>query len=232
MEKEEIRSMKMFIISFIVFVWICASIILMVVSGKQKNYSLMLIVMGQFFLLIGTAALIAMSGNKSSAWLIDLIPIAAGIGCLSCGIIMGFGPSGLSSGLLSAMPVIVGAFAAVSAGSFLLGEIISYRALKRKCTTEIHGECIRLDLRERKASPVYGIYTEGNRSELSKPVYSRFSVPSVGERRTLFIDPGDLSTYYEPVTDDRVHLFTALLLSLFILAGIVLVILGVYSSLP
>lgn len=186
----------MALVSILTLVWIIGSIVLMVYSGKTGKIWLLLICLGQFFLIMGIVAMFAVLRSTQKDLWIDLIFIAAGIGCLYYGFMAKFADDFKYSKMVDFVPTLMGIVFLCVGCLILMVEATNRNDLRKSCTYEVIGRCVGRDLRgggRRLAySPVYEVEYDGVYYTLNKNVFSRIDIPNENEERKLFVDRADL----------------------------------------
>ena len=186
----------MTIVSILALVWIVGSIVMMVYIGKTGKIWLMLICLGQFFLIMGIVAMFAVLRSTQKDLWIDLVFIVAGIGCLYYGFMAKFSSGFKYSKMVDFVPTLMG-IVFVSLGCLILMMEASERSsLRKKCTFEVTGKCVGRDPRgggrRLVYNPVYEVEVDGVYYTLNKNVFSRVDVPSENEERKLLVDKNDI----------------------------------------
>ncbi|MCR4608448.1 MAG: hypothetical protein K5750_01980 [Eubacterium sp.] len=184
------------LLSILALVWIVGSIVFMVYSGKTGKIWLLLIVLGQFFLVMGLIAMFAVLRSTQKDLWIDLIFIVAGLGCLYYGFMAKFADDFKYSKMVDFVPTLMGIVFLCVGCLILMVEATNRNDLKKNCTYEVIGKCVGRDLRgggRRLAySPVYEVEYDGVYYTLNKNVFSRVDIPQENEERKLFVDRADL----------------------------------------
>ena len=186
----------MALVSILALVWIIGSIVLMVYGGKTGKIWLLLISLGQFFLIMGLIAMFAVLRQTQKDLWIDLIFIAAGIGCLYYGFMAKFADDFKYSKMVEFVPMLMGIVIFAVGCLILMVETTNRQSLKKNCTYQVTGRCVGRDPRgggrRLVYNPVYEVEYEGVYYTLNKNVFSRVDIPVENEERKLFVDKNDL----------------------------------------
>ena len=222
------RSAISHIISFVFLIWFIASVGCMIIFAKQPEKAwLVPMIFGQFFVVIGIAGVIAAVASKSAVWQLPALALIVGAAVMVIEGLYHYGDDAVKEKIVSLIPTLAGA-------GFIIFGIIEIAAAasggyfaKLKYTTPIEGRCVGFKARGGKGGhiskcPVYEITLDGEVKKLENNVYSNIALPAVGEVRTLYINEQDLSSYSEPVADSKQRLFSYILFSLFVIAGIII----------
>ncbi len=218
------------ILSFLFLLWFIVSLAGMVyVSRSRELYWLIPVILGQFFLVFGTAGFIVMrSAGKKGLW-IDVVVIIAGAVLVILPLIFHYGSEETRAFITGHIPELSGA-GLLTAG--LLSTLASYIGQKRdvrKYTRPVEGVCIERKTRIGSGGsllycPVYEISLKGQVHRMEKEVYFRTGLPKIGETRTLYIDDNDLESYREPVAQRRAGVITYGISLSFMAAGIIILV--------
>ena len=214
------------LLSFFVVVWFTGSVIAMITFSHREGSSwLVPVLLGQFFAMFGIIGTAASAASKKikGIWL-PLLFTAVGASLVTLSLIYHFGSKKTQKEVIRLIPVLAGICLFLGGTCSAAASYISGKRTKEKYTTPVEGTCTDLLSKTGSngstiSSPVYEIFINGETVTLEKGVYSNMGVPTVGEIRTLYIDPGDLESYFEPIADKRSAVFVYTLSAFFIIGG-------------
>lgn len=234
----------MTLVSILALVWIVGSIVLMVYSGKTGKIWLLLICLGQFFLIMGLVAMFAVLRSTQKDLWIDLIFLAAGIGCLYYGFMARFADGFKYSKMVEFVPMLMGIVMFCVGCLILMVEATNRQSLRKNCTYEVVGKCVGRDIRgggrRLVYNPVYEAEVDGVYYTLNKNIFSRVDVPAENEERKLLVDKNDLdrlrneegerliNRYIDQGPDDANFKLTLTVWGLIALAGVGIVIVKIF----
>ncbi len=236
------RTAKLLIISFIFLIWFFSSIGLSIYNVKAGNTWIFLITLGQFFIVMGSFAIIAMVSEKQNGWWLGALFVFVGSGCVTFGLMNRFGSDDIYSKMVNVIPLVLGVTMTIVSLVMLIHDATSRKKLRDICTYEITAKCIGHRVRgagHRVAiCPIYEAVFNGDRLILNKNIYAKgLGNPEKEETRQLRIclddikknDPNSsttediqISRYIDEKTDKAVAAFTNIMLSSFFAAGIIL----------
>ena len=218
------------LVSLIFIIWFIASIIFLVISGKNAEYQWLLpIIFGQYFLVFGAIAIISTRGSKKkTAAAIGILFVLIGGGVLTLGLMHHFGDEDMKKKIVDSIPFIASLGFSVGGICGIVGSIVSRNSMVARCTYETQAQVI--DIKSRVGSrknhttvycPVYQAYVNGETVQLCDNVYSNVKVPNIGDIRPIFIDPDDPESYYEPKMYRMGFLIKMFVFSMFTVIGAV-----------
>ena len=220
------------ILSFIFLLWFVASVVGMVYVSRSAELSwLSPVILGQVFLVIGTAGLIVMLRAKKKDLWIDIAAIVVGAIIVVLPLIYHYGSEQTKAAITAHIHTLAGAGLLIAG---LCGTLAAFTGQKRaaeKYSTTVEGICIERKTRLGSGGtvlhcPVYEITLNGETLRMEKEVYSNVGVPQIGESRTLYISENDLDSYVEPIADKRVRMIGYFISVLFMIAGIITLVLS------
>ncbi len=193
------------IISMIFLIWFVGSIIGLVVAGKTGKNSLVIALMGQYFLVFGIisiASTISNGGFKLKHTPTLIFPII-GLGAISYGLINQFGSEDLKSKSYSVLPYIFIILFVVIGVGLIIGGLYNSFYLKLVCREYVSAECV--DVLKTTNSdggevwcPVYSYYYNGQYYKSSNDIYTNGTYPSLGQNYELYINSKNPMQFYEP----------------------------------
>ena len=241
--KENKRNASLLIISLLFLIWLIGSICLSVYEAKSGKTWLFLIILGQFFTIMGMIAIMAIVAEKQNGWWLGSIFVLAGTSCIIYGLMSKLGPKDVFDKMVNAIPLIAGITFTIVGGFVLIYCHISAKKLRKICTYEISGKCIDFKSSgsgyKKTQCPIYEVFYNGERMLLDKNIFTRaLKNPAMGETRQLFISLDDvnkitdsnfspreeirISRYIDEKTDKAVAIFSNILFGSFLIGGCIL----------
>ena len=220
------------ILSFVFLMWFFASVIGMVYVSRSAELSWLIpVILGQVFLVIGTAGLIVMLRAKKKGLWIDIVAMLAGAVIVAFPLVYHYGSTQTRDTVSSLVPFLIGGGMLLIGGCGTAAEYLSLKRSALKYATPIEGECVEHRTRPGSGgavlvSPVYEVILDGERLRLDKQSFSNAATPQIGEKRTLYIDEHDLSSYYEPIRDKRSGVIVYVITVCFMAAGVLTLIMS------
>lgn len=246
------KTASLLIISFLFLVWFVGSIGLSIYEVKIGKTWLFLIILGQFFSIMGLISIISAVSEKQHGWWFGGIFILIGICCIIYGLMNKFGPDDVNYKMVNAIPLIIGVTMSIVSCILLIYGSIFRKNLQAECTYEISAKCI--DFRVRGAGykavkcPIYEAFYNGERILFEKNIYSRgLGNPAKDEVRRLLVclndinkttDPNSsvkegtrISRYIDEKTDKAASRFSNILYASFLIGGCILAV-AAYIFIP
>ena len=220
------------ILSFVFLLWFVASVVCTVYVSRSAELSwLVPVILGQFFLVIGTAGLIVMLRAKKKDLWIDIVAMLVGAIIVVLPLIYHFGSEQTKTAITAHIPTLAGAGLLIAGLCGTLAAYIGQKRAAEKYSKPVEGICIERKTRLGSGGavlhcPVYEITLNGETLRMEKEVYSNVGVPQIGESRTLYIDKNDLGSYVEPIADKRVRMIGYFISVPFMIAGIITLVLS------
>ena len=220
------------ILSFVFLLWFVVAVVGMFYVSRTAELSwLSPVILGQVFLVIGTAGLIVMLRAKKKDLWIDIAAIVVGAIIVVLPLIYHFGSEQTKTAITAYIPTLAGAGLLIAGLCGTLAAYIGQKRATEKYSTPVEGICI-----ERKSHlgsggtvlhcPVYEITLNGETLRMEKEVYSNVGVPQIGESRTLYIDENDLGSYIEPIADKSARMIGYFISIPLMIAGIITLVLS------
>ena len=226
------KSALSLILSFVFLLWFIASVVGMIYVSRSSELSWLIpVILGQFFLVIGTAGFIAMCSAKKKGLWIDITAILAGAVIVVLPLIYHYGSEQTKAVITSNIPTLAGAGILTAGICGTLATFIGKKRSAKKYSTPAEGICIEHKTRLGSRGtvlycPVYEITLNGEMYRMEKKVYSNTGVPQIGESRTLYIDEDDLESYVEPIADKSIRMIGYLVSVSFMAAGTIILVLS------
>ena len=179
---------KGIIIGMLCLIWGLGSIAAMLFCSKLENHTgILLVLLGQFFLVIGLIAVICNRKAKPYPFIVLVFPLA-GIALLVCGIyILTKGEIALSM-LDQYAPYILIWIFPLAGIMMIAGTLGKIRYLKQVCTQEVQAKCVDIESasaagthrRKHVTMPVYSISYNGEEKLLRKGMYTNLNHFEIG----------------------------------------------------
>ncbi|MBQ8922447.1 MAG: hypothetical protein IJ060_09870 [Oscillospiraceae bacterium] len=220
------------ILSFVFLLWFVVSVVGMVYVSRSAELSwLVPVIVGQIFLVIGTAGLIAMLRAKKKGLWIDIVAMLVGAIIVVLPLIYHFGSEQTKTAITAHIPTLAGAGLLIAGLCGTLAAYIGQKRAAEKYSTPVEGICIERKTRLGSGGavlhcPVYEITLNGETLRMEKEVYSNVGVPQIGESRTLYIDENDLGSYIEPIADKSARMIGYFISIPLMIAGIITLVLS------
>lgn len=207
--------------NFIIISYIIITVLLLLFTSYIENYSLLLIIFGQLFLLVGII-FTKKSDKELKSSLISLFVALIGFICISIGISQIYNINIILSNISYVIPFIM-----ILVGFFLLFEKKIDQYDNKKNSVEIISQIVDLDETTSSSKPVKKVYSPiykykyGNKEYTYNPYsYSNVCVPQIGSSVIIYINPENPSEPYIEM-DKKVKLFNLFM-------GILLIIVAIY----
>ena len=220
------------ILSFVFLLWFIASVVGMFYVSRTAELSwLSPVILGQVFLVIGTAGLIVMLRAKKKDLWIDIAAIVVGAIIVVLPLIYHYGSEQTKAAITAHIPTLAGAGLLIAGLCGTLAAYIGQKRTAEKYSTTVEGICIERKTRLGSGGavlhcPVYEITLNGETLRMEKEVYSNVGVPQIGEGRTLYIDENDLDCYVEPIADKSARMIGYFISVPLMIAGIITLVLS------
>ena len=220
------------VLSFVFLLWFVASVVGMVYVSRSAELSWLIpVILGQFFLVIGTAGLTVMLRAKKKDLWIDIVAILIGAIIVALPLIYHFGSEQTKTAITAHIPTLAGAGLLIAGLCGTLAAYIGQKRAAEKYSTPVEGICVERKTRLGSGGavlhcPVYEITLNGETLRMEKEVYSNMGVPQIGESRTLYINENDLDSYVEPIADKSARMIGYFISVPFMIAGIITLVLS------
>ena len=161
------------ILSFVFLLWFVASVVGMVYVSRSAELSWLIpVILGQFFLVIGTAGLTVMLRAKKKDLWIDIVAILIGAIIVALPLIYHFGSEQTKTAITAHIPTLAGAGLLIAGLCGTLAAYIGQKRAAEKYSTPVEGICVERKTRLGSGGavlhcPVYEI-TPAKRSEWKK----------------------------------------------------------------
>ena len=196
---------KGIIIGMLCLIWGLGSIAAMLFCSKLENHTgILLVLFGQFFLVIGLIAVICNRKAKPYPFILLVFPLA-GIALLVCGIcILTKGEIALAMLDQYAPYILIWIFPL--AGIIMIASAVGkIRYLKRVCTQAVQAKCIDIESasaagahrRKHVTMPVYSISYNGEEKILRKGMYTNLNYFEIGAYYGIYINPENPDEYLD-----------------------------------
>lgn len=225
------RSSLNIFLSFIVMVWFIASIIMIIFMSRTPGMKwLALVIFGQLFLVFGIIGFITMFSNHKKELWIDIIAMFSGVLTIVLPLIYHYGNEQAKAAVMHLIPKLTGAAFLLTGLCISVTRFLMQRYYAKKYSTPIEGVCVDHDThistnQTAIFSPVYEITLNGETLRLQNGEYSALGIPAIGERRTIYIDEKDLSSYREPVFSRYSGIIVYFIAVPMVIAGVIILIL-------
>ena len=220
------------ILSFVFLLWFIASVVGMVYVSRSAELSWLIpVILGQIFLVIGTAGLIAMLRAKKKDLWIDIVAILIGAIIVVLPLIYHYGSEQTKAAITAHIPTLAGAGLLIGGLCGTFAAFVGQKRAAEKYSTPVEGICVERKTRLGSGGavlhcPVYEITLNGETLRIEKEVYSKMGVPQIGESRTLYINENDLDSYVEPIADKSARMIGYFISVPFMIAGIITLVLS------
>ncbi len=198
-QKENGTSVGKVILGGIFLLWFIASMIGMYVCSQvDGGAGLMLVILGQFFLVFGIIGIAGNIKKKPFPIIIILFPLA-GSALIVWGLSLYMGSEHLLEMLGNAVPYLAVWLFPVIGVILVADTVVRQNYLKRVCTYKIQAKCISVEREWSKGTrnsrgdwvymPVYSIMHSGREMNVSNGVYTNLNNLKVGEYYYIKINP-------------------------------------------
>lgn len=213
--KAHMKNLKAYIISSLFVLWFFVSIVGAMYVSQNGEYWLLLIFVGQYFLVFGLMTSIGTIVSKSFKMedlFLFIFPLI-GIVAIASGFIFQYGSEKLKSSCIKNVPnILLGLF--IIAGIYLLMMYANAYLLKKKCTRLVYAKCIEVKekvLRNKENRrrnnvgycPVYEFYYNGMTYEVCNNEYLNMIQPEVGKTYEIYVNSNKPKQYYEPKSSKK-----------------------------
>lgn len=217
--------------SIVFLIWFFASIGAMIYFSRHDMGALVVTLFGQFFLVMGTAAIISGIANKDFQP-ITLIFLLIGIACMVGGCIFQFGSETVIKHLENALPYLLLSVFLIVGVSLVLTTYVGSKRRHERCNYCISAICVDLKSQYHDGSriycPVYEVYFRDETIQISSNVFSNINRISVGETREIYLNPEKPTDFYEPKEEKAINIFKYVMGGLFTAAAVFALIMIIY----
>ncbi|MBE5882517.1 MAG: hypothetical protein E7289_09495 [Lachnospiraceae bacterium] len=192
-------------ISIVFIIWFVASIAGLLLTAKSGQGGWALAIFGQYFIVIGMAALVNEIKQGFRHPIVITFPLV-GFTVAACALIWQYGSDALQEQLIAQIPNIAcGLFAIV--GLLCLSMLYVEKKEQKKCTYVVQGRCV--DVKQRVGSttngranmiycPVFEYFYNGQTYVRDTGFYTNLNNTWAGEYRDIYINPDKPEQFYEP----------------------------------
>ena len=196
---------KGIIIGMLCLIWGLGSIAAMLFCSKLENHTgILLVLLGQFFLVIGLIAVICNRKAKPYPFIVLVFPLV-GIALLVCGICILTKGEVVLSMLNQYAPYILIWIFPLAGIMMIAGTLGKIRYLKQVCTQEVQAKCVDIESasaagthrRKHVTMPVYSISYNGEEKLLRKGMYTNLNHFEIGAYYNIRINPSNPDEYLD-----------------------------------
>ena len=217
--------------SIILLAWFFASIGAMIYLSKHGMGALVVVVFGQFFLVLGTIAVISGIVNKNFQPITLIFPLV-GIACMAGGCIFQFGSEKVIKYVNNALPYLLLSVFLIVGVSMIVITYVGSKRRHERCNYCIPATCVDLksqyDEGTRTYCPVYEVYFRGETLLLSNHLFSNVNRIKVGETREIYLNPEKPTDFYEPKEEKATNLFMFFMGGMFTAAAVFALVMMIY----
>lgn len=218
----------MLTISVLFLVWFFASIYGMIYAWKNHLGWMIPVLIGQFLAFFGLLGILIMSGDASKNVWFPCIFLIVGLMVFISGMIAHYGDTSMKNALFEAIPYMVAVFfMIIGIGINYINNMIMKR-YKQQCIHSVIGECVdfnfRYGMRTLTKSPIYDAMVGEEKRRFTRSIYTRFSNPTLGDKREILVSYDDTDMYLESISDKSLKKFNLILGAIFVVAGFIILI--------
>ena len=215
----------MVLISLFFLIWFVLSLAAMIYFAKKGQAVVSVMVLGQFLLCFGIVSIIAAIRDKAFNPIILLFPVS-GIGCIIGGAIYQFGTETVIAETEKMLPDIVGGIFLIAGIIMVIARFIRSGKKKRLCTAPVTATCVNIESRFRRGHksicPTYEISYRDEMIRLCNNTFTSLNDLTIGEKRTVYVNPSDPLDFYEPKEKRISSVITNIIGIAFVIGGILI----------